>query len=57
MNRWRAAEHLCQYIIDNPKRFESKSVCELGAGLGLVSIFLEKCCQCAEIVATDGKIF
>jgi len=51
---WRAAEHLCQYIIDNPQRFQGKSVCELGAGLGLVSILLEKLEVCSELVVTDG---
>jgi len=51
---WRAAEHLCQYIIDHPERFEGKSVCELGAGLGLVSILLDKMHICSSLVATDG---
>lgn len=51
---WRAAEHLCQYIIDHPARFEGKSVCELGAGLGLVSILLDKLHICRELVVTDG---
>jgi predicted nicotinamide N-methyase len=51
---WRAAEHLCQFIIDNPDRFNDKAVCELGAGLGLNSIMIEKCCTCSELVSTDG---
>lgn len=51
---WRAAEHLCQYIIDHPEIFESKTVCELGAGLGLVSILLDKLCVCSNLVVTDG---
>lgn len=51
---WRAAEHLCQFIIDNPDRFNDKTVCELGAGLGLNSIMIEKCCTCSELVSTDG---
>ena len=52
--RWRAAEHLCQYIIDNPEKFRNKSVCELGAGLGLVSILLDKLDVCFSLVVTDG---
>jgi predicted nicotinamide N-methyase len=52
--RWRAAEHLCQFIIDNPDRFQGKSVCELGAGLGLVSILLDKLNVCSSLVSTDG---
>lgn len=40
--RWRASEHLCQFIIDNRRLFSDKSVCELGCGLGMVSILLEK---------------
>lgn len=52
--RWRAAEHLCQYIIDNPGKFQNKSVCELGGGLGLVSILLDKLNVCSKLVCTDG---
>lgn len=55
MYSWRAAEHLCQFIVDNPGRFRGKKVCELGAGLGLVSILLEKLDTGLEhLVATDG---
>eukprot|EP01031_Cornospumella_fuschlensis_P028266 gene28266-34133_t len=39
---WRAAEHLCTYLINEPQVLQNKSICELGAGLGLVSIFVEK---------------
>eukprot|EP01033_Poteriospumella_lacustris_P014758 gene14758-10555_t len=52
---WRAAEHLCQYLIDHPHRFGNKYICELGCGLGLVSILLEKMAlEHTRIVATDG---
>jgi predicted nicotinamide N-methyase len=51
---WRAAEHLCQYIIDHPEVFSGKSVCEVGSGLGLVSILLEKLAYCSELIVTDG---
>lgn len=51
---WRAAEHLCDWIFKNSKYFEGKKVCELGAGLGLVSILLDKMNIVDEIFATDG---
>eukprot|EP01036_Dinobryon_divergens_P022854 gene22854-31153_t len=51
---WRAAEHLCQYVIDHPEYFQGKACCELGAGLGLVSILLDKMDVCASLLVTDG---
>lgn len=52
--RWRAAEHLCQYFIDNPQHLQDKSACELGAGLGMVSILVDKMNVCTNLVVTDG---
>lgn len=55
--RWRAAEHLCQFIIDNPPFFRGKTICELGAGLGLVAVLIEKLGYCdspSSLVITDG---
>ncbi len=52
---WRAAEHLCQYLIDHPHRFQGRYICELGCGLGLVSILLDKMAlPKTKIIATDG---
>ncbi len=51
---WRAAEHLCQYLIDNPDRIKDKKICELGAGLGLVSIVVDKLNVAKHLVVTDG---
>lgn len=51
---WRAAEHLCEYIENNASLFEDKVVCELGCGLGLVSILLDKMTICKQVIATDG---
>lgn len=45
---------MCQYIVDHPERFEGKSVCELGGGLGLVSILLDKLNICSSLICTDG---
>ena len=51
---WRAAYHLCDYVYHHPDKFRGKTVCELGSGLGMVSILLDKL-KIAEIVyATDG---
>eukprot|EP01031_Cornospumella_fuschlensis_P027203 gene27203-32868_t len=56
---WRAAEHLCTYLINEPQVLQNKSICELGAGLGLVSIFVEKLLTSYNIpyqslISTDG---
>ena len=55
---WRAAEALCTWIVKNRDRFAGKKVCELGAGLGLVSILLAKLNNNslvkAPIICTDG---
>jgi hypothetical protein len=51
---WRASEHLCEFMINNPQIFLNKSVCELGCGLGMVSILLDKMDVCESIIATDG---
>lgn len=39
---WRASFHLNEYLFNNPQRYMSKSVCELGCGLGIVSILISK---------------
>ena len=54
MNRWRAAEHLANYIYKNPDIFKGKTVCELGAGLGLVSVLLSKLKVVNALITTDG---
>ena len=51
---WRAAEQLSNYIYNNSELFSGKRVCELGAGLGVVSILLDKLQCCDEVVCTDG---
>ena len=54
-SRWRAAEHLCQFIIDNPATFRGKSICELGAGLGLVAVLIDKLDYCSSSANTAGS--
>ena len=48
---------MCQFIIDNPPFFRNKTICELGAGLGLVAVLIEKLGYCensSSLVITDG---
>jgi predicted nicotinamide N-methyase len=42
IHSWRAAEHLGQFVIDKPELFKGRSICELGAGLGLVAVLIDK---------------
>jgi hypothetical protein len=51
---WRAAEHLCEYLIDNKIIISNKHVCELGGGLGMVSILIHKLNVAKSVVCTDG---
>ena len=51
---WRAADHLCEYVAANRESFRDRYVCELGCGLGVVAILLDKLNVGATIVATDG---
>ena len=55
---WRAAETLCEWIVKNEDRFEGKKICELGGGLGLVSILLAKLNNNSlvkpPVICTDG---
>ena len=51
---WRAADHLCEYLFSNPDLLKDKYICELGCGLGVVAILVDKLNVNATIVATDG---
>ena len=51
---WRAADHLCEYVAANREMFRNKKVLELGCGLGVVAILLNKLGVGARILATDG---
>lgn len=48
---WPAAIGLCYFLEDNPVYFKNKSVLEIGAGLGLPSIFVGK--EVLRITAND----
>ena len=55
---WRAAEALCAWIVRIRTASRAKKVCELGAGLGLVSILLAKLNNGSlvkpPVICTDG---
>ena len=58
-DKWPAADMFCQTVCNNVRFFESlfakKSCIELGAGTGMVSLFIEKLYPChdGELVVTD----
>lgn len=51
---WRAAEHLCEYLTKDPSVLTDRNVCELGGGLGMVSILVHKLGTAKSVVCTDG---
>ena len=51
---WRAAEHLCEFLTKDPSVLTDRNVCELGGGLGMVSIFVHKLGITKSVVCTDG---
>jgi hypothetical protein len=51
---WRAAEHLCEYLTEDPSVLTDRNICELGGGLGMVSIFVHKLGVAKSVVCTDG---
>lgn len=50
---WRAAEHLSQFCFDHADAFRGKTILELGAGIGVVSILLDRL-GAKHVVASDG---
>jgi predicted nicotinamide N-methyase len=51
---WRAADRLGDYIASHAERFRQKAIIELGCGLGVCAILLDKLDVNATVVATDG---
>jgi predicted nicotinamide N-methyase len=50
---WRAAEHLCQYMVQHSELIQGKRVVELGAGLGLCGILAHRLGG-SSVCITDG---
>lgn len=51
---WRASDHLNDFIHRNMDLFRHSTIIELGAGLGIVSILLDKLDLSKTIIASDG---
>jgi len=62
---WRAAEHLCNYLVAHYELLQDKRILELGVGLGLVGILAHQLCSLSNsnssnssyssnVVVTDG---
>jgi len=51
---WRASDHLNDYIYRNMNLFRHSKILELGAGLGMVSILIDKLDLSKTIIASDG---
>lgn len=52
---WEAALHFGNYLINNPALVKGKSVLELGAGTGYLSILCAKHLNATKVLATDGS--
>ncbi|CAL1533523.1 unnamed protein product [Lymnaea stagnalis] len=53
LSTWQAAQHLAEWILENPQVLTNKSVTELGSGLGLTGIVACKYCQIQNYAFTD----
>lgn len=55
LNVWESALVLSEWAIENRSHLREKSILELGAGTGLTSLVLGKCCKANSIISTDGN--
>ncbi|XP_012938029.1 protein-lysine N-methyltransferase EEF2KMT [Aplysia californica] len=53
LSTWQAAQHLAEWVIENPQVFSNRSVVELGSGLGLTGIVTCRLCQPQSFTFTD----
>lgn len=55
LNVWESALVLSEWAIQNKDAFYGKNIVELGAGTGLSSFIIAKCCTPITITITDGN--
>lgn len=53
LSTWQAAQHLAEWILENPHIVANRTVTELGCGLGFTGIVICKCCQVKSYTFTD----
>lgn len=53
---WPAGFLLCEFALDHPRLFAGKRVLELGAGIGLTSVFVAKHTRPSAVIATDFDV-
>ncbi|KAL8619207.1 hypothetical protein ACOMHN_049989 [Nucella lapillus] len=53
LSTWQAAQHLAEWIIENPDVLRDKHVVELGCGLGLTGLVACRVCEVRSYVFTD----
>lgn len=55
LNVWESALAISEWAIENRSQIDGKQILELGAGTGLSSLMIGKCCSPKTIHITDGN--